>query len=699
MANSLSRDKAITLRKSGKSLNEITKSLAVPKSTVRYWCRDIVLSQKDLKRLAERHKLGGLLTAENRRKERLLKIETLKEEGMKEIGNLSKRDLFLAGVALYWAEGYRKGDGEFGFTNSDPRMIKLILKWLTETCGVLQSSSWRQTKRFLPEMRRSLWTAIFTLLVLPSFLFAQTNTPALQKLIAELQAKIQNLQEQVQTLKTELEKSRKDVEAVRAELKFTRTLSRGVSGDEVRELQKFLKQFPDIYPEGLITGYFGPLTEKAVKKLQARQGLETIGVVGPQTQARINELLASGAGASGNIPPGLLHAPGIQKKLATSTPVASKLSTPTTTPSGTIPATPAVPSGEGVSATSAIPATPGVLTPPPPPSGTPPPPPTTLPPPPPATATTTPPAALPPPPPPPPAASTLPAPTGLKPGFTLGYNVYNWAKINDSFSFNYDSTSLSQVSAFRLYQRQPGEGAFSVAAEFTNPSSLTSCSSSKSISGTWYLAPIWGSSCPNSAWSIGRTMDLQAVSNYAVGDYFYYLTVLDAAGKESSPSLTGKRTLLESFGIQSPTAGGSPTSPTPTFQWPVVSGWPRTPSYWIYLAPSDSTGGPTWQAVLSVSGSTGSKTYDGPALDPAKQYKVYIYGQSHNSDQSEGQSSFAASTETFWVASPPPPPPASPAASSSVAAGQGVDSSLAAVFHSLSRIVELLAQLQGLLLR
>ena len=55
------------------------------------------------------------------------------------MGDLSKRDLFLAGVALYWAEGYRKGDGEFGFTNSDPRMIKLILKWLTEACGVLQS--------------------------------------------------------------------------------------------------------------------------------------------------------------------------------------------------------------------------------------------------------------------------------------------------------------------------------------------------------------------------------------------------------------------------------------------------------------------------------------------------------------------------------------------------------------------------------
>ena len=162
-------------------------------------------------------------------------------------------------------------------------------------------------------------TAIFVMLALPSFLFAQTDQRALQKLIAELQAKIQNLQEQVATLKIELEKSQKDIEAVRAELTFTKTLSRGARGDEVKELQKFLSQFPDVYPEKLITGYFGPRTEEAVRRLQAQTGIETVGIVGPRTQAKINELLSSGAGASGNIPLGLLHAPGIQKKLATST--------------------------------------------------------------------------------------------------------------------------------------------------------------------------------------------------------------------------------------------------------------------------------------------------------------------------------------------------------------------------------------------
>lgn len=43
--------------------------------------------------------------------------------------------LKIAGVMLYWAEGFKKGDG-IDFTNSDPDMIKLFLKFLRRICGV-----------------------------------------------------------------------------------------------------------------------------------------------------------------------------------------------------------------------------------------------------------------------------------------------------------------------------------------------------------------------------------------------------------------------------------------------------------------------------------------------------------------------------------------------------------------------------------
>lgn len=72
---------------------------------------------------------------------------------------------------------------------------------------------------------------------------------------------------------------------------FTKTLKIRTMNGEVRGLQEFLKQFRDIYPEGLVTGYFGLLTENAVKRFQAQEGIETIGIIGPKTRAKLNKLI------------------------------------------------------------------------------------------------------------------------------------------------------------------------------------------------------------------------------------------------------------------------------------------------------------------------------------------------------------------------------------------------------------------------
>lgn len=83
---------------------------------------------------------------------------------------------------------------------------------------------------------------------------------------------------------------------------FNTPLYKGLRHSDVEELQKFLKNppvgGPEIYPEGLVTGYFGPLTEAAVQRFQAKYGIvnsgtpETTGYgrVGPLTRAKLNEL-------------------------------------------------------------------------------------------------------------------------------------------------------------------------------------------------------------------------------------------------------------------------------------------------------------------------------------------------------------------------------------------------------------------------
>src|SRR3989338_8372987 len=74
-----------------------------------------------------------------------------------------------------------------------------------------------------------------------------------------------------------------------ASLSFTRSLSLGVSGSDVSQLQQFLKE-QGFYTYSEITGYFGQITKQAVIDFQKAYGINPIGIAGPQTQAKITSL-------------------------------------------------------------------------------------------------------------------------------------------------------------------------------------------------------------------------------------------------------------------------------------------------------------------------------------------------------------------------------------------------------------------------
>lgn len=71
---------------------------------------------------------------------------------------------------------------------------------------------------------------------------------------------------------------------------ITFTLIEGMQNEQVTALQKILARYPDVYPEGLVTGYFGPATERAVMRFQKNNGLEQVGYVGPKTRVLLNSL-------------------------------------------------------------------------------------------------------------------------------------------------------------------------------------------------------------------------------------------------------------------------------------------------------------------------------------------------------------------------------------------------------------------------
>ena len=81
--------------------------------------------------------------------------------------------------------------------------------------------------------------------------------------------------------------------------KFTSRLTKGSRGKEVTELQKCLAKFPEIYPEGETTGYFGEKTKQAVIRFQEKYYEDILqpygytkgtGNVGKSTRAKLNEI-------------------------------------------------------------------------------------------------------------------------------------------------------------------------------------------------------------------------------------------------------------------------------------------------------------------------------------------------------------------------------------------------------------------------
>ncbi|PIS38886.1 MAG: hypothetical protein COT34_01440 [Candidatus Nealsonbacteria bacterium CG08_land_8_20_14_0_20_43_11] len=132
------KEEAIRLRKLGKSYGEIKKKIKVSKSSLTLWLRDIKLTEAQQKRIyiELRQKNAYRLAKANQRKREEETRKTIKE-AKKEAFRLSKNLLFLAGLMLYWAEGDKSDEREMvKFSNSDPRMIKLIMKWFRKECRV-----------------------------------------------------------------------------------------------------------------------------------------------------------------------------------------------------------------------------------------------------------------------------------------------------------------------------------------------------------------------------------------------------------------------------------------------------------------------------------------------------------------------------------------------------------------------------------
>ena len=89
---------------------------------------------------------------------------------------------------------------------------------------------------------------------------------------------------------------------------ISRTLTVGSEGADVTSLQRYLASDSSVYPEAIVSGYFGSLTERAVQRWQAKYGVVSsgtpqtngYGLVGPQTRAALSNCGAGGSSGSGS---------------------------------------------------------------------------------------------------------------------------------------------------------------------------------------------------------------------------------------------------------------------------------------------------------------------------------------------------------------------------------------------------------------
>lgn len=125
--------------------------------------------------------------------------------------------------------------------------------------------------------------------VIPLGAHAQTSVQDALTKIQELTKQIKALQEQMLGLKkqqTELQAT-----ATQATAELVQSLRQGSEGDQVTLLQTLLALDASIYPEGRVTGFFGPATRRAIERFQKKNGLESVGFVGPRTRSELNKLI------------------------------------------------------------------------------------------------------------------------------------------------------------------------------------------------------------------------------------------------------------------------------------------------------------------------------------------------------------------------------------------------------------------------
>jgi AcrR family transcriptional regulator len=119
------REKARELRTKKKlTIDELAERLAVSRTTVYYWVRDLPIETTERERLASRR--AGEVTREKHRRLRA----AAREQGRREFPVLVQEPTFRDFVCMYIGEGFKRNRNAVAICNSDPAVIRLGAHWI-----------------------------------------------------------------------------------------------------------------------------------------------------------------------------------------------------------------------------------------------------------------------------------------------------------------------------------------------------------------------------------------------------------------------------------------------------------------------------------------------------------------------------------------------------------------------------------------
>ena len=130
MARVLEHREALRLRKEGKSYSQIKTELGISKSTLSGWLHKYPLTREQinsLRSLSEKRIERYSNTMRRKREERHFLYYTQEKEKW---FPFSERELFIAGLFLYWGEGDKTSRHVVSINNTDPNVVKFALNWM-----------------------------------------------------------------------------------------------------------------------------------------------------------------------------------------------------------------------------------------------------------------------------------------------------------------------------------------------------------------------------------------------------------------------------------------------------------------------------------------------------------------------------------------------------------------------------------------